>query len=98
MKSKLIFTALLLFITHSATTLASTSTEAETLAKIDHEITALGALVKTAKAQSDRTKRIQFDYQALEADLELVKQGIRRHVLSPRVQPRSYPALKGDYR
>lgn len=95
MKLTIFFVAL---ITFSCASFATTSLEAETLAKIDHEITALGALVKAAKSQADQTQRITFDYPALEADLELVKQGIRRHVLSPRTQPRSYPVLKGDYR
>jgi len=83
---------------NSLPTFASSATEAETLARIDHELTALDALVQQARAQVDADHRIQFDYQALEADLEMVQQGIRRHVLAPRTQPRSYPALKGDYR
>lgn len=89
---------LFFLVLNSLPTLASSATEAETLARIDHELTALGALVKQARSQADTDHRIQFDYQALEADLELVQQGIRRHVLAPRIQPRAYPALKGDYR
>ena len=98
MNIKKINYVLLFLALNSLPTFASSATEAETLARIDHELTALDALVQKAKLQADTEQRIQFDYQALEADLELVKQGIRRHVLSPRSQPRTYPALKGDYR
>jgi len=90
--------AFLLLSLASVSAFASSATEAETLARIEHELTALDALVQQAQTQADADARIQFDYKALEADLDLVKQGIRRHVLAPREQPRSYPALKGDYR
>jgi RAQPRD family integrative conjugative element protein len=92
-----IIAGLLVLALYSLPSFASTS-EAETLAKIDHELNALDVLVQQAKAQADQTQRITFDYRALEADLDLIKQGIRRHVMSPRTQPRSYPPLKGDYR
>jgi len=95
--SRYIISVFCVLILISQPALAS-STEAETLSKIDHELTALSALIQTAKGQADATQRVVFDYKALEADLELVKQGIRRHVIAPRTQPREYPPLKGDYR
>ena len=98
MEKKYLSYVLVFIALNSLPAFASSASEAETLSRIDHELTALDALVQQARLQADADHRIQFDYNALEADLEMVQQGIRRHVLAPRTQPRPYPPLKGDYR
>jgi RAQPRD family integrative conjugative element protein len=73
--------------------------EREKLARLIHEIDALKPLVEKARAASSESSgRVRFNYDWLRNDLELVKSGIRDHLTSPRVTPRTFPPLRGDYR
>lgn len=77
---------------------ADADAEREALAKIIHELHALETLINRAAANADRDSRIRFRYDWLRQDLKQIKDGIQSHIDSPRVQPRSFPPLRGDYR
>ena len=71
--------------------------ERENLARLEHEIRVLQANVRSAAAQGNTLARVQFRYDWLEQDLELVRRGLADHLDAPR-QPRPVPPLKADYR
>lgn len=71
--------------------------EREALARIAHELVALRAQVRDASRSAPTMARVQFRYDWLESDLELIERAIRDHMDAPR-QPRAIPPLKGDYR
>jgi RAQPRD family integrative conjugative element protein len=71
--------------------------ERESLARIAHEIEALKAQVRDAARGAPTMARVQFRYDWLESDLELMQRGIQDHLDAPR-QPRAVTPLKGDYR
>ncbi len=71
--------------------------EREQLARIAHEISQLEAMVAAAAQNKPTGQRVQFRYQWLQRDLQLVREGITQHTDAPR-QPRPVPPLRGDYR
>jgi RAQPRD family integrative conjugative element protein len=71
--------------------------ERERLARIAHELERVQALVAEAGRQPAPAQRVQFRYDWLQRDLEMVRAGIVQHVDAPR-QPRPAPPLRGDYR
>lgn len=71
--------------------------ERESLAMLAQELVYLREAVREAAERAPRAARVQFRYDWLERDLELVQRGIQDHLDAPR-QPRPVPALKGDYR
>lgn len=71
--------------------------EREQLARIAHEIAQLEALVAAAAQNKPTGHRVQFRYEWLQRDLQLVREGITQHTDAPR-QPRPVPPLRGDYR
>ena len=77
---------------------ADADAEREALAKIIHELNALESLIKRAEVNADQDSRIRFRYDWLRQDLKQIEDGIQSHIDSPRAQPRSFPALRGDYR
>jgi RAQPRD family integrative conjugative element protein len=89
----LILTALV-----SAPSVADSDAEREALSRITHELNALEPLIQRAEANADQDARIQFRYDWLRQDLNKVKDGIDLHIEAPRVYPRAYPPLGGDYR
>lgn len=76
----------------------SPAAEREHLARLLHEIEALGPLIDEAERHADPDARIRFQYLWLRQDLDRVKQGIREHLQAPRAEPRQVPPLRGDYR
>lgn len=72
--------------------------EREMLARIEHELTVVQQLLPEAQARADRDARVRFDYLGLYRDLDLVRQGVREHLLGPGEAPRTFPPLRGDYR
>lgn len=91
-----IFLILGLLVTQTA--FADADAEREGLARIIHEIEALEPLIRSAEANANQDARIRFRYDWLRQDLKHIKDGIQSHIDSPRVQPRSFPPLRGDYR
>ena len=81
----------------SASARADEDQERENLARLEHEIRVLQANVRSAAAQGNTLARVQFRYDWLEQDLELVRRGLADHLDAPR-QPRPVPPLKADYR
>ena len=81
----------------SAGVRADEDQERENLARLEHEIRVLQANVRSAAAQGNTLARVQFRYDWLEQDLELVRRGLADHLDAPR-QPRPVPPLKADYR
>ena len=77
---------------------ADVDAEREALARLIHEIEAIGPLVQIAESNANPDARIRFRYDWLRQDLELVRQGIRAHINVPRAEPRTFPVLRGDYR
>ena len=71
--------------------------ERESLARIAHELVALKAQVEDAARAAPTMARVQFRYDWLAADLDLLERAIREHLDAPR-QPRAIVPLKGDYR
>lgn len=76
---------------------AGESMEREKLALIQHEINLLRAQVRDAARYANTGSRIQFRYDWLERDLDLISRSIDDHLDAPR-QPRAVPPLRGDYR
>ncbi len=71
--------------------------ERESLARIAHELVALKAQVDDAARAAPTMARVQFRYDWLTTDLDLIERAIREHLDAPR-QPRAIVPLKGDYR
>ena len=72
--------------------------EREQLARVILELQAVEPLLWAAEAQADPDARVRFRYDWLRHDLERVRLGIQEHINAPRVEPRSFPPLRGDYR
>ena len=72
--------------------------EREVLARIAHEIETIAPLITQAASQANPDARIRFQYDWLRQDLDQIQRGIREHLDSPRVEPRTFPPLRGDYR
>ena len=71
--------------------------ERESLARIAHELVALKTQVEDAARAAPTMARVQFRYDWLTTDLDLIERAIREHLDAPR-QPRAIVPLKGDYR
>ena len=71
--------------------------ERERLARIENELAHVQALVSEAGRNAPAGARVQFRYDWLMADLEMVRDAIQQHLDAPR-QPRPVPPLRGDYR
>jgi RAQPRD family integrative conjugative element protein len=77
---------------------ADTDSEREALARLAHEIQALGGLVTEAEEQSPGGERFPFQYGWLRQDLAKIRGGIVEFLNAPRGEPRAFPPLRGDYR
>jgi len=77
---------------------ADSDAERAALARLAHEIQALGALVEEAERQAPADARIRFQYGWLRADLRRVRAGIAEHLNAPPGEPRAFEPLQGDYR
>lgn len=72
--------------------------EREYLARIVHEIDALGPLIDNAEAHADKAARIRFRYDWLRRDLARIREGLMEHATADQAEPRTYPPVRGDYR
>ena len=72
--------------------------EREALARIIHELQAVGPLIDQAASQANPDARIRFQYDWLRQDLDRIRLGIQTHIDAPRSEPRTFPPLSGDYR
>lgn len=71
--------------------------ERENLARIANEIEHVQVMVAQAAKDAPAGQRVNFRYDWLQADLQLLREGITQHLDAPR-QPRPVPPLRGDYR
>lgn len=71
--------------------------ERERLANLAQEVAYLRHQVADAARQAPGATRVQFRYDWLDRDLELIQRGIQEHFDAPR-QPRPVAPLKGSYR
>lgn len=76
--------------------LASDWAEAETLARLIEHIEASKALLNTAKESSNAKKRLQFDYEMLEKNLNEIKEGITIYLEHP-IEPRSFEEISNSF-
>ena len=72
--------------------------EREALARIIHELRAVGPLIDQSASQANPDARIRFQYDWLRQDLDRIRLGIQAHIDTPRAEPRTFPPLHGDYR
>ena len=72
--------------------------EREMLARIAHEIEAIGPLIDQATSQANPDARIRFQYDWLLQDLDRIRFGIQDHIDAPRSELRTFTPLRGDYR
>ncbi|MCP4043843.1 MAG: conjugal transfer protein [Gammaproteobacteria bacterium] len=78
--------------------IADADGEREMLARIAHEIEAIGPLISQAESQANPDARIRFQYDWLLQDLDRIRLGLQEHIDAPRSEPRTFPPLRGDYR
>lgn len=101
MKTLLRSTLLIALLASSASAFAqatdSMDAEREALSRIQYELQQLQTQVRDAARNAPTGTRVQFRYDWLASDLELINRSIRDHLDAPR-QPRPIPPLKGDYR
>ena len=71
--------------------------ERERLANLVQEVAYLRLQVADAARLAPGATRVQFRYDWLDRDLELIQHGIQEHFDAPR-QPRPAPSLRGSYR
>ena len=71
--------------------------ERANLEQIENEIAQLQQMVAVASRETIPTQRVNFRYDWLINDLEIMRRGIKEHTNAPR-QPRKVEPLKGDYR
>lgn len=72
--------------------------ERAALARITHELQAIGPLISEATSQANLDARIKFNYDWLQQDLDRIRLGVQAHIDAPRSEPRTFPPLRGDYR
>lgn len=72
--------------------------ERAALARITHELITLEPLISEAASQANPDARVRFQYEWLRQDLGRIQQGIQDHMDAPRIGPRTFPPLRGDYR
>ena len=98
MRRSLIVTFFLALLAPMTATADSTA-EREALARLAHELQLVEPLIDAAEAAADpEARRYRFQYEWLRDDLARVRLGIRASLTRPRREPRTFPALRGDYR
>lgn len=70
--------------------------EGEELSRLIKHLNAAESIITKAKFESDKSKRVQFDYAQLTKDIDLIKKGIKGHLNKP-MEPRSFEAIKNNF-
>ena len=76
---------------------ADQDAEREELARISYELQRVQMMVAQASRQAPTGQRINFRYDWLARDLDLMRRGVEEHLDAP-TQPRTVTPLRGDYR
>lgn len=77
---------------------ANEDVEREELTRILNEIIYLKKSLIIARNRADKNASTQFDYDALADDLNHMSEGISDHLNHIRREPRTLPAIDGEYR
>lgn len=89
--------ALLLAAAITNISYADTELENASLARIINVLNSLTPLINEAKQQQDKTTRVQFQYSALQLDINKIKTGIAEKLQTQTVEPRAVSPISGDY-
>lgn len=71
--------------------------ENENLVRMVNVLNSLTPLINEAQRQQDKTARVQFQYDLLQADINKIKSGITAKLQSTTIEPRNVIPLQGDY-
>lgn len=71
--------------------------ERANLARIESELAQIQQMVAAAAKDAPPAQRVNFRYEWLIGDLDVMRRGIQQHMNAPR-QPRLVEPLRGDYR
>jgi RAQPRD family integrative conjugative element protein len=93
----LMASTLALGILQAAPLYADTDLENTDLARIVNILNSINPLLDEAERQQDKTARVQFQYQALRADLNQIKIGITQKLQTTSIEPRVVMPIQGDY-
>jgi RAQPRD family integrative conjugative element protein len=95
----LIFTLLLTltFILNPSYADADPDLENEDLRCIVNVLNSLTPIIQEARLQQTQDTRIEFQYSALQSDLNKIKAGIEQKLNPVTVEPRIISPVKGDY-
>lgn len=75
---------------------ASDWAEAEALTRLVKQIEASKALLKQAKRNSNPNKRLQFDYEELNKNLQEIQTGINFYLNKP-LEPRTFEEIRNSF-
>ena len=67
------------------------------LMRIDNELAQVQKMVAAASRDAPPARQVNFRYEWLMNDLDIMRRGIQQHLGAPR-QPRPVQPLRGDYR
>ena len=71
--------------------------ERANLARIESELAQIQQMVAAAAKDAPPAQRVNFRYEWLIGDIDVMRRGIQQHMNAPR-QPRPVEPLRGDYR
>lgn len=74
-----------------------TESERANLARIEAELAQVQQMVAAASRDAPPAQRVNFRYEWLVNDLDIMRRGIQQHLNAP-MQPRPVEPLRGDYR
>lgn len=76
---------------------ADAESERANLARIEAELAQVQQMVAAASRDAPPAQRVNFRYDWLISDLDIMRRGIQQHLNAPQ-QPRPVEPLRGDYR
>ena len=68
-----------------------------TLARISTILSQINPLINSAESQQDPDARVQFQFDALRADIGKIQEGLAEQLNGISIQPRVVAPLSGDY-
>ncbi len=81
-----------------STAKADTALENESLTALLEQLRIVHALVDQAEQNSDQSKRVNFNYAAVRADIKTIELGVEQYVAGMRDAPKRIEPLGGEYR
>lgn len=96
-KILLLATLLIHFVLVGTYAHAVNDAERQELTRLLEELTWLDNIILVARNSTDGQEREMFHYEMLEQDLSQIRQGIRDYLNGERREPRTLPAIEGQY-